>query len=93
MPRWSHDGRELFFIEPGKSLMRAGIKRGPELDIEVPMPLFATRIKIGPEMPHHYDVSTDDQRFLINTLLEEDATSITLVLNWFEELKERVPVP
>ena len=74
--------------------MRGGIKRGPELEIEVPQPLFVTRIKHALEMPQQYDVSPDGQRFLINTLLEEEgATSITLVLNWFEELKERVPVP
>ncbi len=35
-----------------------------------------------------YDVSADGQRFLINTLVEEEgATPITLVLNWAEELE------
>ena len=92
MPSWSHDGRELFFIAPDKQLMRAGIKRGLELEIEVPQPLFVTRIKHTLEMPQQYDVSPDGQRFLINTLLEEeDAASITLVLNWFEELKRLAP--
>ena len=92
MPSWSHDGRELFFIAPDKSLMRAGIKHGPELEIEVPQPLFVTQIKHKLDYPLQYDVSPDGQRFLINTLLEqEDATSITLILNWFEELKRLVP--
>ena len=92
MPSWSHDGRELFFIAPDKSLMRAGIKHGPELEIEVPQPLFVTQIKHKLDYPLQYDVSPGGQRFLINTLLEqEDATSITLILNWFEELKRLVP--
>ena len=93
MPSWSHDGRDLFFIAPDKSLMRAGIKLGPELEIEVPSSLFVTRIKHSVDMSQpQYDVSPDGQRFLINTLIEEDAAaSITLVLNWFEELKRLVP--
>ena len=92
MPSWSHDGRELFFIAPDESLMRSEIKRRPELDIGIPQALFVTQIKHQDEVHHQYDVSPDGQRFLINTLLEEeDATSITLVLNWFEELKRLVP--
>ncbi len=46
-----------------------------------------------------YDVAPDGQRFLAITSvpLETDADvsrpQINIVLNWFEELKERVPVP
>ncbi len=46
-----------------------------------------------------YDVSPDGQRFLaINAVpLETDADAsppqINIILNWFEELKARVPVP
>ncbi len=92
MPNWSHDGRELFFIAPDDGLMKSGIKRRPELDFEIPQVLFVTQIKHLFSDFNQYDVSPDGQRFLINTLLEEeDATSITLVLNWFEELKRLVP--
>ncbi len=94
MPVWSHDGWELFFIAPGRRLMSVGIKTGLELEIDVPKFLFVTRIKDVPVFgsPGDYDVSPDGQRFLINTLVEEaDATSITLVLNWFEELKRLAP--
>ncbi len=72
--------------------MRSEIKRRPELDIGIPQALFVTQIKYTLTYPQQYDVSPDGQRFLINTLLEEDdASSITLVLNWFEELKRLVP--
>ncbi len=46
-----------------------------------------------------YDLSPDGQRFLmlknVGQIGTEDATpsQITVVLNWFEELKARVPVP
>ena len=41
----------------------------------------------------------DDQRFLVAFLLDGTGTAgrarsqINIVLNWFEELQERVPVP
>jgi hypothetical protein len=39
-----------------------------------------------------YDVSADGQRFLINMTVSEAAASpISIVLNWQEELKQRVP--
>ena len=43
----------------------------------------------------NYDVSPDGQRFLMLKATEQEqaATQINVVLNWFEELKQRVPVP
>ena len=94
-PRWSRDGQELFFIAPDKRLMRTEFKTALLLEVAVPQPLFTTRIKDPRGMPAiHYDVSLDGRRFLINSEIEDaDTAPITLVLNWFEELKERVPVP
>ncbi len=43
-----------------------------------------------------YDVMPDGQRFLITIPTEQTETArpqINIVLNWFEELKERVQVP
>ncbi len=71
--------------------MRVDIKMEPELEIGVPKSLFVTQIK-SLSTSTEYDVSADGQRFLINTRVEEkDPTPITLVLNWFEELKRLVP--
>ncbi len=45
-----------------------------------------------------YDLTADSQRFVMVqqaaiTDSEAEPTQINIVLNWFEELKERVPVP
>ena len=45
-----------------------------------------------------YDIAPDGQRFLAlknpGTTTEGEPTARTIVIeNWFEELKERVPVP
>jgi hypothetical protein len=40
-----------------------------------------------------YDVTPDGQRFLmIREAPTEQATQINVVVNWFEELKRRIPV-
>jgi len=40
----------------------------------------------------NYDASPDEQRFLMVKPVEQQAaTQINVVLNWFEELKRRVP--
>ena len=54
----------------------------------------------GPYLPTSasfpsYDVSPDGQRFLMLKPVESPTsppTQINVVLNWFEELKQRVPV-
>ena len=38
---------------------------------------------------HRYDISADGQRFLM--VDPADRGTINVVVNWFEELKERVP--
>ena len=94
MPMWSDDGRELFFVTTGRMLMSVDIRLGPQQEIGLPRRLFATGIKGVSGQPRQYDVSSDGQRFLINTIVDPDGTrSITLVTNWNQELLERVPIP
>jgi len=92
MPRWGSDGQELFYVALDQKLMKVDIKMAPEVEIGEPLSLFLTRLKLFGLGATQYDVSADGQRFLVNTLVEEqDTTPITLVLNWFEELKRLVP--
>jgi hypothetical protein len=82
-PRWSRDGKELFYIATDGKMMGVPIKGGPKLEPGVPIPLFNTRVTGF--MP--FDVALDG-RFLINTM-PADATSrssITVVVNWFASL-------
>jgi hypothetical protein len=48
---------------------------------------------VFPNMSAAYDVSADGQRFLMVKELPQatSPTQINVVLNWFEELKRRVP--
>jgi eukaryotic-like serine/threonine-protein kinase len=85
-PRWSRDGKELYFIAPDAKMMAASIRMSATtLDAEVPAALFQTRRLGGGSnvigRSHQYDVAADG-RFLINVDAELSATPITLLLNW-----------
>jgi hypothetical protein len=58
-----------------------------------PRMLFEGRYGLAPVPIHNYDVAPDGQRFLMLQPSEQAQapTQINVVLNWFEELKRRVP--
>jgi Tol biopolymer transport system component len=85
-PRWSRDGKELYFIAPDAKMMAVAI-RATETNLEAgaPVALFQTR-RLGGGLnvigrSHQYDVARDG-RFLINVDVESSAPPITLLLNW-----------
>ncbi|MBI4474810.1 MAG: serine/threonine-protein kinase, partial [Acidobacteria bacterium] len=82
-PRWPRHGKEIFYIGPDNMLMSVEVQTGGRFEAGVPRPLFPTR----PVGVLRYDVSSDGQRFLVSTPIDE-ATSApaTVVLNWFAAL-------
>lgn len=87
-PRWSHDGKELFYFTPDQTLMDVDVKTsGGTLQLGVPKALFHVAVLGGAggatSEDWRWDISRDDKRFLINTALDDTATSpITVLLNW-----------
>ena len=65
---------------------------GQAIECGTPVPLFVARVNSSLQggQPHQYAVSTDGQRFLINTPTSEKGVApITVILNWQAELKAR----
>jgi Tol biopolymer transport system component len=90
-PRWSRDGKALYYIDPDGKLMAATVAvKGAALEPGVPAVLFQTRIWGGGTNAgnkQQYDVASDG-RFLINITAEDDITSpITLLQNWHPPLR------
>jgi Tol biopolymer transport system component len=87
-PRWSHDGKELFYFTPGEMLMAVDVKTaGETIQLGIPKPLFHASVLGGTggaaTNVWRWDISRDGQRFLINTALEDTASSpVTVLLNW-----------
>jgi serine/threonine-protein kinase len=95
-PLWSRSGKELFFIDASGTLMSVAVESQSP-------PVFGTPSKIMNNsyvwsVPtfagRQYDISPDGERFLRLKGTNENTTagSVTIVQNWFEELKRLVPV-
>jgi Tol biopolymer transport system component len=91
MAMWRSDGKELYYLNPDGAMMAVPIDvTGTAVEPGAPVLLFPTRIYGGGvdiQAGRQYDV-TRDGRFLINTLLNEAAASITLLQNWNPEAKK-----
>jgi Tol biopolymer transport system component len=79
-PRWSADGREIYFIAPDAKMMAVSVEpTGSTLQLGAPMPLFPTRITFQ-TFKFQYAVSSDG-RFLVNHAAEVSTSPITVILN------------
>ena len=88
-PRWNPAGRELLYLSADGHLIAVPVRTKPSLELGTPATLFAV-----PERASWGDfaVSVDGQRFLSISLDSRgDEQPFTVVLNWSEELKQRVP--
>ena len=98
-PMWAPDGRELFYRRPNDhAMMVAPIETEPTFrpgNADVLFEATNFPVVVG---PRRFDIAPDGQRFLMikeGGTTSEDAAplQIDVVLNWFQELTERVPVP
>jgi serine/threonine-protein kinase len=102
-PAWARNG-ELFYRRPRDyAMMVVAVATEPTLAVGPPTELFrGSPSPVGGSSPRaRYAVTADGQRFLMSTSLlasgesdsEKTGSTIHVVLNWTEELKQRVPVP
>jgi len=81
-PRWSADGKELYFIVDGKIMASTIHTSGSSLEAETPKVLFPVQLEWSLGGHPEYAVSRDG-RFLVNQFNEATSnTAITLILNW-----------
>jgi eukaryotic-like serine/threonine-protein kinase len=92
-PLWNRNGRELFY-RSGIKMMAVEITTQPSFSAGTPKALFEGQYQSLNQSNPNYDVSPDGQRFLMLKPSEQAQaapTQINVVLNWFEELKQKVP--
>ncbi len=98
-PRWSRDGSELFYVTGAGSkgtMMVARVRTPPDpgsSPVVDPQPLFDVRVNSFAPFwgTSFYDVSGDGERFLINQVETATEPVINVVVNWEEEVRQRVP--
>jgi eukaryotic-like serine/threonine-protein kinase len=99
-PLWSPDGRKLFY-RSGDAGMVVPVETEPAFRPGKPEALFrGAYVGLSLDDAHTWDISPDGKRFLMikeavstaSPAAPEGPRKINIVVNWFEELKQRVPV-
>ena len=107
-PSWSPDGEELLYLRAPvgapNAMMRVSVRTAEDddtsLTVGTPERLFDWTYFSRPGGQRWYDMSADGERFLV--IADEtingapsggSGVQIHVVLNWFQELTERVPIP
>ncbi len=91
-PVWNPKGHELFYRNRDK-MMAVAVTTQPTFSASEPRVLFEGAYVLSPRSAPDYDISPDGQRFLMLKPTDQAPRpeQINVVLNWFEELKSRVP--
>ena len=97
-PLWGPGGREIFY-RSGDKMVAVAVETEPAFEVVAREVLFEAgpiRGTLPSRYPTNtrYDIPPDGQRFLMRGTTDEMGSAeqqINIVLNWFEELKERAP--
>jgi hypothetical protein len=91
-PVWNPKGRELFY-RSGNKMMAVDVITQPTFSAGKPKMLFESPYVPTPRSFQDYDVSPDGQRFLMLKAGQQAQTpdQINVVVNWTEELRQKVP--
>ena len=91
-PVWARNGRELFYRN-GDQMMAVDITTEPFFSAGNPRLLFEGEYLRPVRSLALYDVAPDGQRFLMVQESEQESAAgqINVVLNWFTDLKSRMP--
>lgn len=97
-PLWARNGRELFYVaERQRALVSVTVQAGSSFSTGNPAKVLDTPPYLTTAAGRSYEVSTDGRRFLMiknptaSGSAPQTAATMTVVLNWLEELKARVP--
>jgi Tol biopolymer transport system component len=80
-PCWSRDGRELFYLSPDGRFMTVPVTTGESFNPGTPQALFRVQTEPG-NRRNVYCPSSDGSKFLFLVPYGENATPMTVMVNW-----------
>jgi Tol biopolymer transport system component len=86
LPRFRGDGREMYYLDLSNRITAVPItENGSEVEIGTPQPLFTAATRTA---SRSYDVTKDGQRFLVNTISDQESPTVKLIADWKQRLSE-----
>ncbi len=90
-PRWSRDGKELFYVK-GDTLFAVPVSTRPDFSFGIPKRLFSSSALDWGYPNPAYDVSPDGRRFVvIEPVGPVSQPAIWVVENWFAQFENHQP--
>jgi Tol biopolymer transport system component len=94
-PFWSSDGRHLYYSPgPVTFFHEVSVQTKSGFTVSNPTPVPRTRALLRLGFPPNYDIAPNNEQFGIvvdTNAATAGGAAIEVVLNWFEELKQRIP--
>ena len=96
---WAPDGKELFYSPAVAQYVVVSVTTRPTFTFGNPVPVPSRFVERGPGAERNNDITRDGKQFIgvvaagpsANAPGTAAAPQIQVVLNWFEELRQRVP--
>ena len=93
-PRWSGDGRAVYFVSTAQYLVEARVQTSPTFRVSGLTPLFATAGFLVDAFQTSYDVSRDGRAFVFvsprPSAAHARAPQLVRVDNWFSDLRNKL---
>jgi Tol biopolymer transport system component len=92
-PIWPRKSQQIFYRN-ADTMMVVDVKTAPEFSASKPRRLFEWAYERSDAYWPNYDATADGKRLLMLRYIEPPHAAqrqINVVLNWFDELKQRVP--
>lgn len=91
---WSRDGSELFFTPAPSQFFVVTVRTTPEFSFSPPRPIIRRFGLAPPAAPRPFDILPDGRLVAVdavNLAGDQRTQQMHVVLNWFEELRARLP--
>ncbi len=92
-PAWSHNGRELFYLDAASNLISVPVTAGTTFQTGAPRVLFPAAQYASNPFSREYDITPDGQEFVMIRGESDAAVHVVVVFNFVEELKRRMAAP
>jgi serine/threonine-protein kinase len=93
-PMWSRDGKELFYVPAPSQFRVVSVRTEPVFGFSPPAPVLRRFGLAPPAIARPYDILPDGRIVsvdAVNLAGDQQSQQIQVVLNWFEELKAKLP--
>jgi hypothetical protein len=93
-PVWSRDGRELFFHNNPDEMLSVAIDAHDGITLGTPKPFPRPFVQGGPTRVRNYDIAPDGRLVAVVpvAVTVSNAPQIWVIVNWVEELKQRLGI-